>query len=165
MSGDHLKCWAPNFSRSELESSDTAARLRIPNTCPDALLPNLIRMSWALEAARAIVGPLRVTSGYRSPGLNASVGSKASSAHLAALAADVMPVRLSLEAAWAALTSDPEWMYGIDQLIYESGGNLHIGLAPGSKAPRMELRRDQWDGGVRSYPLIGHWSPQGILYA
>lgn len=156
--------FAPHFSREELEHSDTAIRMRITNTCPDEYLSNLIRTSWVAEAAREIIGPMRVSSGYRSPGVNAAVGSQSTGMHPLGLAVDVVPLQMSVEAAWALLTADPRWMYQVDQLISESGGNLHIGLPRPGKAPRFELRRDEYHNGKRTYPLIGYWSPQGIAY-
>ena len=42
-----------------------------------------------LDTLRALVGPLRITSGFRTPEHNAKVGGKKNSAHLKGLAADL----------------------------------------------------------------------------
>ena len=136
----------------------------IDNTPPQALAKNLVAVALKLEAARAIWGvPVSVSYGYRCEALNAAVGGSPTSAHEQGLAADAIPQGLELRAAWDALVADPTFMEGIDQLIIERGC-VHIGLPVEQHQflPRHELRLDATVNGVRTYPLYGHWTAQGV---
>jgi hypothetical protein len=88
-----------------------------------------------LEPARALVGPLRITSGYRCPGLNAAVGGSKTSAHMAGLAADVVPLEMDLRNAYTRLAHSGLPM---DQLIWELGRWIHIGAPTHAHSPRGE---------------------------
>lgn len=157
--------FSPLFPRKELEHSETASAHGISNTCPESLLANLERISWLAHKAMLILDvPLQVTSGYRCPELNQAIGGSHTSVHTLGLAIDVVPVGLPLDAAWCALTSDPEWMLDVDQLIRERGGNLHIGLPRPGALARHELRQDEWIGTLRTYHLLGHWTPTGVVF-
>lgn len=50
-----------------------------------------------LESIRAALGPLKITSGYRCPEHNKSVGGVSASAHQSGLAADVQPIPLNVD--------------------------------------------------------------------
>lgn len=81
----------PHFTLEELTASDTAARLGLPNK-PDPLAwENLKRLADFLEQVKALLGgkPIMVNSAYRSPTVNAAVGSKPSSQHTLGCAADI----------------------------------------------------------------------------
>jgi putative chitinase len=55
-----------NFSRAELEHSDTAVRLGIDNTASDRIITALFVLAVGLEKVRALLNfPVRVSSGYR----------------------------------------------------------------------------------------------------
>lgn len=155
--------FAPHFPRTELEHSDKAIEHGIPNVCPDELLPYLVLISWKAEQARKILGVrCRVNSGYRSPALNHIIckGSSSTGVHPLGLAVDILPLDgKDLVGAFAELQDDREFMQDVDQLILENGC-IHIGLPYPGKAPRHELRRDEWVDGVRHYPLIGIWKPR-----
>lgn len=79
------------FSLSEFSHSDTAVSLGIDNTIPWEYIPKIqhlvhcvldpIREHWGL--------PIRVTSGYRCPELNAEVGGVEDSYHMEGCAADI----------------------------------------------------------------------------
>ena len=79
------------FSLGEFSHSDTAVSLGIDNTIPWEYIPKIqhlvhcvldpIREHWGL--------PIRVTSGYRCPELNAEVGGVEDSYHMEGCAADI----------------------------------------------------------------------------
>ena len=79
------------FGLSEFSHSDTAVSLGIDNTIPWEYIPKIqhlvhcvldpIREHWGL--------PIRVTSGYRCPELNAEVGGVEDSYHMEGCAADI----------------------------------------------------------------------------
>ena len=67
---------SPNFSLAEMTHSQTAAREGIDNTPKPEHLENLKRLCIELlEPIRSMLGnrPIAVSSGYRSPQLNAAV--------------------------------------------------------------------------------------------
>ena len=118
-----------HFTLDELTASQTAARRRIDNQPPMAVLENLTRIAALLEQVRAAVGrPVIVSSGYRSPALNTAVGGARNSAHVLGLAADITVPGMAPKALAKAIIAA-----GIqfDQLIYE-GTWVHIGLATGA---------------------------------
>lgn len=80
-----------NFSLEELEKSATATRRGIKNEIPRKLIINAVRLcDKALQPIRdAFCAPIIVTSGYRCPELNKTVGGVTNSQHLEATAADI----------------------------------------------------------------------------
>ena len=79
-----------NFTLEELTKSDTAARLKIDNTPPAAMVANLLYTANVLELVRAWLGnsAMRITSGYRGPAINRAVGGADNSDHAKGLAVD-----------------------------------------------------------------------------
>lgn len=78
------------FTLSELTKSDTAIRLGIYNEPNLAQVANLqLLVSNVLDPCREHFGPIRVTSGYRSPELCLAVGSSINSQHAKGQAADI----------------------------------------------------------------------------
>ena len=79
-----------HFTLGEFITSQTAARYGIPNTPPANILENLKTTAAMLEKVRALLGdnPIYISSGYRSPDLNAAVGGASNSAHIFGQAAD-----------------------------------------------------------------------------
>ena len=79
-----------HFTTEELEFSQNAIRLGIVNHIPTELYENAKQLCEYMEWVREILGhPITVTSGYRSPELNAKTpGSSKTSAHSFALAMD-----------------------------------------------------------------------------
>lgn len=118
-----------HFTKAELERSNTAIRLGLPNVCPDELIPNLIHVASRVELIRQHFGkPVKVLSCYRSPAVNAAVGGSPTSAHKVGMAMDFIIPGISCMAVceWAA-----ENINDYDQVIYEFGENgwCHIGFA------------------------------------
>ena len=107
-----------HFSLSEFVVSQTAERLGIDNTPPEIVVERLTTLcETILEPARAALGPIRISSGYRCDALNKRIGGSSTSAHVLGYAADVVP----LEASKKALA---QWVHanvGFDQIILEFG--------------------------------------------
>lgn len=78
---------SPNFTLAEL----TVTQQPFPNDPPPAVIAKLTTLCVrVLEPIRAhYARPVRVNSGYRSPKVNAAVGSKPTSQHLLGEAADI----------------------------------------------------------------------------
>lgn len=129
--------YTPHFSFREMQASEAAARYGIDNAIPEALRPRMLRTCEALEMVRARFGPLRVNSGYRSPRLNTLIGGSTTSAHCRALAVDFVPLDPDV-----TLHEVVSWLVGskvdFDQVIFEFGSWVHLGLAQEDKRPRRE---------------------------
>ena len=79
-----------NFTLSELTRSSTAKRKGIKNEPTEAHKKNLQRIvTETLQPMRDQLGPIRVTSGYRSPKLNRSIGGSTKSQHCKGQAVDI----------------------------------------------------------------------------
>jgi zinc D-Ala-D-Ala carboxypeptidase len=136
-----------HFTLDELIASQIAARRRIDNRPDRTIIDNLRRVAATLEQVRELVGmPVTVSSGYRSPALNAATGGARDSAHLRGLAADITVSGMApKDLAKAIIKAGVEF----DQLIYE-GTWVHIGLAAG--APRNQV-------------LTATFAPGGVVYS
>jgi hypothetical protein len=129
----------PHFTLEELCLSQEAVRLGIDNTPSDAVIANLLRLAKMLEKVRALLKkPILITSGFRSPALNARVGGSKTSAHLDGRAADFIcpafgtPYAVAKKIAAARL--------GFDQMIHEYGRWVHLAVPkPREKAQRELL--------------------------
>lgn len=111
---------SPHFSLEELTASATALQKGIDNTLPQEFLPRLIGVASMLERIRATLGcPLQITSGYRCDALNRAVGSKSSSDHIQARAADFIAPQYGTPTAIATALAPLVSTLGIGQLILE----------------------------------------------
>ena len=70
-----------NFTLHELTKSDTALRLGLNNEPTKEGIIKLRLLAAFLQVIRERLGPLRITSGYRSPALSQAIGSSANSQH------------------------------------------------------------------------------------
>ena len=71
-----------NFSRAEIEHSNTAKRLGISNEMSDKHLENMQRViDNLIQPMRDAIGPIRISSGYRSPKLNKAIWGSSRSQH------------------------------------------------------------------------------------
>lgn len=79
-----------HFSLDEFTNSQTAARQGIDNTPDNRTLEALKLTASGLEQVRSELGnrPILISSGYRSPALNAAVGGAQGSQHLLGQAVD-----------------------------------------------------------------------------
>ena len=83
-----------NFTLKELTYSSTALRRGIDNEpSKEGILKLTLLATSLLQPLRNAVGPLRITSGYRSPELCLALGSKISSQHAKYEAIDLQYVR------------------------------------------------------------------------
>jgi len=79
-----------NFVLSEMIRSNTAKRLGIKNEPTKEHLGNMQRLvTLLIQPMRDALGPIRITSCYRSPSLNRAIGGSRKSQHCKAQAADV----------------------------------------------------------------------------
>ena len=79
-----------NFVLSEITRSNTAKRLGITNEPSKKHLENMqVLITELIQPMRDALGPIRVTSGYRSPQLNRAIGGSAKSQHCKGQALDL----------------------------------------------------------------------------
>lgn len=124
------------FTLQEMTVSETAARRGLSNKPSAKALENLKRLCALLDEVREELGhPILVSSGYRSPEVNAAVGGSKTSAHCQGLAVDFTcpGVGSPLEVARRIAAMGLEF----DQLIHEFGTWVHLGLR--DDAPRRQL--------------------------
>ena len=127
----------PHFDIQELTITESRA---IDNSLPDRLIPNVLVLAGGLEIVRSETGavPIFVTSGYRCPELNESIGGARRSDHLLALAADCHHATMSVSefflSIYAARARIP-----YRQLIYEFGRWVHIAF-PMDGAGQEQIR-------------------------
>lgn len=138
-----------HFTKEELERSNTAIRLGLPNICPSELTPNMLKVATYLEQVRSHYDkPVRVLSCYRAPAVNSAVGGSATSAHRFALASDTTVDGVSVKelCIWCS-----ENIANFDQIIYEFGetGWMHIGFT--NKEPRKQCLSAVKVGGKTVY--------------
>lgn len=118
-----------HFSLAEYTRSAKAAEMGIGNIIPASLVPAAMQTLQMLEGIRAFLCsaaghevPMLLNSGFRSPALNAAVGSSKTSDHLLASAADWhAPAFGPPNLLCRALAPHVE-LLGIGQLIYECRG-------------------------------------------
>ena len=79
-----------NFVLSEITRSNTAKRLNISNAPDKEHLRNLqVIIRDLIQPMRDALGPIRITSGYRSPQLNRAIGGSRKSQHCKGQALDL----------------------------------------------------------------------------
>jgi len=79
-----------NFTRAEIEHSNTAKRLGIKNEMSEKHLKNMqVLIDELIQPMRDAIGPIRISSGYRSPQLNQAIGGSTRSQHSKGQALDV----------------------------------------------------------------------------
>lgn len=138
---------SPHFALAELTRTSTG----LPNE-PDAeARARLVLLcTHVLEPVRALLGvPLRVTSGYRSPAVNAAIGGARQSQHMLGEAADIVPVGYpgGVLAAMEVLVREVRaGRLVVDQIIvYPTGGFCHVSYR--AAANRGDVLRSTASGG------------------
>lgn len=119
-----------HFMLHEFTRSDTAERRGISNVPESRHLANLRALAMGLEQVRRLLGDtsIKITSGYRSPQLNAAVGGVPTSAHALGYAADFTHSEMSALEVCRAIEKS---VLTFDQLIHEpSRGITHISFDP-----------------------------------
>lgn len=135
-----------HFTLEELTFSQTAGRKNIDNKPSLEKVAHLTRLAYCMEQVRALLGgPIRITSGYRSPALNAAIGGSKTSAHMNGYAADFVcpsfgsPLEIALTIAASSIK--------FDQCIQE-GTWVHISFDP---AMRREVLTAHFHQGEAYY--------------
>jgi hypothetical protein len=122
-----------NFTLAEFTDSQTAARRGIHNVpSPHSQeRQNIQRSAEIMERVRTILGdkPILISSGYRSPQVNAAVGGSKNSAHMSGLAVDFSCPGFGTPRHICKKLEPHMEELGIDQLIHEYDTWVHLGLS------------------------------------
>ena len=125
-----------HFTLSEL----TTTSQQLPNVPGPQQITELRELAaQVLEPWRAVIGPIRITSGYRSAAVNVAVGGSRTSDHVHGRAADCAPLAVSLDVAWRALVALAEDLPLDQAILYvrrPGQGWIHVGRRV---TPRREL--------------------------
>jgi len=143
----------PHFSLAEMVASQTATRMGLDNTPPPEAIEALRNLCQVvLEPLRAALGPVLISSGYRSPAVNQIISRSISSQHCRGNAADLSVRGVPLDEVCT-------WLYRqapYDQLIREfpPGGWVHVSYAGLGRRSSLVARRRE-DGTT----IYSPWRP------
>lgn len=143
-----------DFKLWEFVTSTTADQNGIKNIPNEREIAHLrLLCQKILQPARKALGPLKISSGFRSEELNKFVGGVINSDHRLGYAADVIPYNVSTRklAEWV-VKNCPQF----DQVIFEFGtltrpNWIHLSAAP---ANRKQVLRAAYKGGKVIYQVI-----------
>lgn len=129
----------------KVEDLLVTSKTHLDNTPDPASLANLhVLMSEGLDPIVDAIGTKpTVTSGYRSPSVNAAVGGSSTSDHPKGLAADLRP-----PAGWTSGTlarAAVDALPSFDQVIAyapERGGHVHVGMGPRRRGQVLTMLAD-----------------------
>lgn len=127
-----------HFTLEELTFSETAVRNNIDNSVPQELYPNIQALAAFLEDVRAFLKfPIHINSAYRSLRVNTLLGSRPTSEHCRALAADfVCPSFGSPDRIVQAIMGSN---FNYNQLIREYDSWVHISIPENGKTPKKQV--------------------------
>lgn len=130
-----------NFTLEELTTTS-----RPENNDPShAQLRNLYALAFAAQCIRDVIGPMKVTSGFRSPAVNMAVGGSATSRHLDGLALDFIPLAMDRVEAYKHILNMLPRGLALDQvIIYENKPHIHVGIEmirPARREALVHLRQ------------------------
>jgi zinc D-Ala-D-Ala carboxypeptidase len=140
-----------HFTLAEFLHSDTALAQGIDNTPTWEVVENLKLLGGVMERIRAAAcEPVSITSGYRGPELNRAIGGAEDSAHLYGLACDFVIPGYGSPLEICRKLEPHVVMLGIDQLIWEYGDWIHLGLS--SSTPRYQCLTINNSGTSEGFP-------------
>lgn len=141
-----------HFSYEEMVKSDYAIRKNVDNTPNAEQLANLTHLcKHVLEPIRdAVKSFVVVTSGFRSKSVNFNIGGSDYSQHTVGRAADFEVIGMTPFVVMNKILAEQDLMEKIDQLIYEYGSWVHVGIPAKGHAPRKQALMKLH--GVKGYP-------------
>lgn len=112
-----------HFSFYELTTTTHSEYINTNRIDAQKQVKNLKYTAGALEEVRKVLGEaLTVTSGFRTPKLNSSVGGSKTSKHQLGLCADFKPTKMSVKDAFALLVKNKENLHSVRKVIVEGKG-------------------------------------------
>lgn len=140
----------PNFRLSEFLDSATAIRRGLDNTPTAMVLANIRNiLAPGIQEVRDLIGhPVFISSGYRSPEVNAAVGGSPTSQHTEGLAADFKAPGFGMPSSIVRYLVAHAARLPFDQLIHE-GSWVHISFV--QSKPRHQVLVAHFAGGSVTY--------------
>ena len=127
-----------HFTYEEATFSSTAKDRGFSNVPPDYILNTIVAAAQELEKVRMTLGvPMKINSWYRSPAVNAAVGSANTSQHLKGEAVDFVCTALTPLQICRKLIANVAFIH-YDQLILEHDW-VHISFAILTGKPRHQV--------------------------
>jgi hypothetical protein len=135
---------AAHFTLGELIASQTARAYHLDNTPPPPAMARLLLLAQVvLEPLRQRFGPIKITSGYRSPELNWHVSLSRKSRHCTGQAADLRPLAPGVATPQMALWAQEHLPCSQIILYNPPLGWMHLDLASnGVSRARLHLHRE-----------------------
>ena len=107
-----------NLTLLEATKSNTATRLGIDNTPPPAIIDRMVETAEKIfQPLRDALGPIRVSSFYRSPDLNRAIGGSKTSQHCKGEAIDMQGILATNKMLFNSACD----LEDFDQIIWEFG--------------------------------------------
>jgi len=144
-----------NFTLYEFIKSDVAIRHDIDNSLPKKYLTNIqYLVDTVLQPLRDIIGPIRITSGYRCEALALKVKSSTHSNHCFGLAADIEPYNSKIPLIKLMTTIYGNFDY--KELIAEffPNGWVHVAAQKDNNLKVVKLKDNDINYNVVSMSLI-----------
>lgn len=138
-----------HFTLAEMTTSQEAARRGLDNTPGLEAVDNLRWLASLLEEVRDLLGhPIVISSGYRSPKVNSSIGGAKNSQHVQGLAADFICPGYGDPYEVARAISESAIKY--DQLILEYGRWVHISISDTPRRQDLSIyRQGDYETGIK----------------
>lgn len=139
---DHIPN-AINFTYKEFIVSQTAARRGISNMPTRDHWNDIVLLAQnVLQPLRSQFGPLRISSGYRSPALNRAIKGSPHSNHCRGQAADVIPLGNH------SLVKMMDWIhYNVPyrELIFEYGEWIHVAYRRNGNVRKIKIKNKDYN--------------------
>ncbi len=139
-----------HFTLDEFTFSQTAIRQGLDNTPDESHIEHMRALCLnVLEPLRTLIGkPIQITSGYRSPKVNAAIGGSKHSQHIVGKAADIVCPAIGTLALFKALVRSG---LPYDQLIFE-GTWVHVSYD--SSRTRDQILLARFKAGRATYTAL-----------
>jgi hypothetical protein len=143
-----------HFTLAELTRSQEAVRRGLPNVPDDDALADLRKLvEFILDPLREAVGPVFISSAYRSPRVNTLIGGARTSQHVLGQAADLTVPGMLVPEVVAKIR---EMGLPFDQLIdeFSDGGSGWVHVSYSDRHRRQVLRASRRADGSTAYEVI-----------
>jgi len=149
-----------HFSLHEFTRSNTATRMDIDNFPSNTVIENLeiLALDFLEPIRKELDSPIIITSGYRSPVLNRTIGGSKTSSHMYGEAVDFGVIGMTPLTVCKRIR---DMGLNYDQLIHEFGKWVHLGI--GERRRKEDLTAYRHEG--KTIYVSGIHAIEDILHA